>query len=99
MKRGNKIIYIGDGKTSLFKIKDFYVFEDSWITEHDKTLLDDNSIEYNVLEYAETRDYVCDRLSSILDIGYPCSSWKWVNRSCVKLDKEVKIGQILFVKK
>ena len=98
MNKGNKIIYIDDGRTSSLRIKSYYVFEDSWISEYDKVLCDNDGIQYNVLDYYMTRDYVCDRLSSKLDVGYPISNWKWVNRSCLKLDMEIEIGNILYVK-
>lgn len=99
MYRRNQIIYIGDGRTSLLEIKDFYVFDDSYISEHDKILVDDDGVEYNILDYREVRDHVCDRSLSEIETGFPMSSWRWQKRSAVKLDREAKIGQFLHIKR
>ena len=94
--KGNKIIYIGDGVKSLLRIKDFYVFDDNWITKYNKQLCDANDNVYNVISFEEIEDHVCT--DSIINGQYPINNWRWVKRSCVKLDKEVNVGDVLYVK-
>ena len=96
--KGNKIIYIGDGVKSLLRIKDFYVFDDNWITKYNKQLCDDNDNVYNVISFEEIEDYICDEYKLTDQSHYPINTWRWVKRSCVKLDKEVNVGDVLYVK-
>jgi hypothetical protein len=99
-RKGNIIIGIGDGVTTLLAIKGFYIFNDNWITKYDTLLFDDDGNEYNVLDYYETEDYVCDEiLFTDKEINFPINRWKERKRTCLKLDKKVYIGKMLYVKK
>lgn len=54
-RKGTKIIKIfGDEN---IKLKNYVVFEDRWISKHDKFLLDENNNKYIVLDYKIIRDY------------------------------------------
>ena len=96
--KGNLIIYIGDGIETLLRIKDYYVFEDNWITEYAKILYDKDGNEYEILDFQETEDYICDERFDTHEYEYPLNTWRWTKRSCVKLDKKANIGDILFIK-
>jgi len=62
------------------------MFEDNYINESDKILFNDKREPFLILDFKEIEEEC--RISS--NIHYN----KWVNRkfSCVKLDKEVKVG-------
>jgi hypothetical protein len=91
--KGNKITYIGDGRTGPLDIKGYLVFEDNWITEYNTELCDESGNEYKVLDYRTTKDYVCNEHSSCYSPSY-----RWVTRACVKLDKNVDINKLLYTK-
>lgn len=98
-RKGNIIIGVGDGVTTLLAIKGFYIFNDNWITEYNDVLCDDDGNEYKVLDYYESNDYVCDEYEvSGEEIQYPMSTWRYHKRTCLKLDRKAKIGQMLYVK-
>ena len=91
MKKMNKVKKILDGKTSLLKLKDYIMFEDNWITEHDKILYNENGESFPVLDFQEIEEdvFIMDTL--------PYESGRMKHKfSCVKLDKNVNVGDIFY---
>jgi len=87
-KKFTKIIEIFDGKTSLLKLKGFVKFEDNWITENNKTLLNQQGEKFFVLEFKEIEENVLTNPHSFPQID----TWKFRKFSCAKLDKIVNVG-------
>jgi len=81
IRKYNKINRIGD--EHIYSLKDFVIFEDRWIIEGDKILVDDNGEEYNVLEYKVIKEdvLVCPEVMPYLN------GWRKVTRTAIKLDK------------
>ena len=100
MQKGNEVVDIieqGDYH-ELVKLWGFMVLDDSWITEWNKVLTDDQGNEYQVLEHTTIRRP--KRYSEpvyTFEIQDPGCVVDW-KHSCVKLDKPVPVGTILYVK-
>lgn len=93
-QKGNKIIYIGNIQEHSWKSEGHYVFEDAFINESDKQLCDSDGNVYNITSFQTVEDHV---LANPEGMPY-VNGWRFEKRSCVKLDKEAKIGDLLYVK-
>lgn len=71
-------------------LKGYVVFEDNWICEFDKVLFNNKGDIYLVLDFKEIKENVLFPYKNV---------WKEQKFSCVKLDKCVNVGDVLFVKK
>ena len=94
-QKGNKIVCVGNLQEHPYKIDGHYIFDDAFVTEYDKVLYDSEGNEYNVLNFEQIEDHV---------LLYPriterVNGWRHVKRSCVKLDRKPKIGDLLYTKK
>ena len=91
IRKGTKVKKILDGVTSYLKLKGYVMFEDNWIIENDKTLYDKEGNSFSVLEYEEIKENTL-----ILDALPYKSGWCELKFSCVKLDKDVNIGDVFY---
>lgn len=93
MKKGNRVIAIGgDYKYPL--PKGTVVFEDNWITKDDKVLVDSSGAEFNVTGFAEIHDrIICGGIPP-----YYKDFDSTVTRTCLRLDKFIRVGEVLFIK-
>jgi len=68
------------------------MFEDNWISECDEILYDKDGNSFPVLGFQETEETVL----LMPEIMPHFNGWKLRKFSCVKLDKNVKIGEIFY---
>jgi len=96
--KGTKVNKIGDGVKTLLKVKGYAILEDRWVSENDKFLFDQNGNTYTVLDFTEIEEYI-NYIPKVIEPGFilPISNWQLTKLSCVKLDKEVNVGDILYV--
>jgi hypothetical protein len=73
------------------KLKGYVVFEDNWITEFDKVLLNVDGDIYLVLDFQEIKENVL-----IMDTLPYESGWREQKFSCMKLDKVVNVGDVFY---
>lgn len=90
--KGTKVIEKSDGVTCYRDLKDYYVMEDYWITEHNKVLYDSSSNEFKVLDFKEIEK---DKYYGDGVVGF----YNPEKHSCIKLDRDVVIGEILYTQK
>lgn len=92
IEKGNKIVELTSGLPK----NQYVIFEDNFITQYDKSLKDENGVIYNVFDFKEV-----ERISQFLKKGNDNGTIKVVpiykNCTCVKLDKKINIGDVLFV--
>ena len=50
-KKSSKILLKYDGINSFHNLKDYVIFEDDWISEHDEILIDKNNVKYCTLDF------------------------------------------------
>lgn len=91
VRKGTKVKKILDGKTSKLKLKGYVQFEDNWINENDKTLYNEEGDSFSVLDFDEIKENTL-----ILDTMPYESGWCELKFSCVKLDKNVNVGDVFY---
>ena len=91
IRKGNKVKKILDGITSYLKLKGYVMFEDNWITENDKTLYNKDGVSFSVLDFEEVKENTL-----ILDTMPYDSGCRELKFSCVKLDKNVNVGDVFY---
>lgn len=91
MRKGTKVKKILDGVTSHQILKGYVMFEDYWITENNKTLYDKDGVSFSVLDFEEAKENTL-----ILDTMPYENGWHELKFSCVKLNKEVKVGDVFY---
>ncbi|MDA3779047.1 MAG: hypothetical protein PF487_02255 [Bacteroidales bacterium] len=89
IRKGTKVKKIFDNK--ILKLKNYIMFEDRWISENDKILYNVNNEKFLVLEFQEVTENVL-----ILDTMPYESEWREQKFSCVKLDKDVNVGDVFY---
>ena len=92
MKRGSLVTKIGDGLKTPLKVKGYAILDTNWITEHDKVLIDKDGTIYNVLDLIEIEENTL-----VCDMSPYNSGWQIMMKSCVKLDKYINEGNILYI--
>lgn len=90
-KKGTKVKKILDGVTSKLKLKDYIMFDDNWITENDKTLYNEKGDSFSVLDFEDIKENTL-----ILDTMPYESVWRELKFSCVRLDKDINVGDIFY---
>ncbi|MFW6226300.1 MAG: hypothetical protein ACOC3V_05025 [bacterium] len=58
IRKGTKVKKILDGITSFLDLKNYIVFEDSWISEYDKILYNEKGEPFLVLDFKEIHENV-----------------------------------------
>jgi hypothetical protein len=92
MNKGTKVLEILNGKTELQKLDGFALLKDTWITEFDKKLYNQDGVEYSVLEH-----YVLEREAK--PNPHVIRQKPIINKfSCVLLDKPIEVGDVLYIK-
>lgn len=91
IRKGTRVKKILNGVTSKLKLKGYIVFEDNWINENDKTLYNKNNVSFSVLDFEEIKENVL-----IIDTTPYESGWRELKFSCIKLDKDVNVGDVLY---
>ncbi|MFW6220031.1 MAG: hypothetical protein ACOC33_04250 [bacterium] len=93
VKKGNRVKKICDGITTNHKLKGFVMFEDNWITENNKILYNKDGELFSVL------DFQCVEENTLImpEIMPYLNGWAFRKFSCVKLDKEVNVGDVLYI--
>lgn len=66
--------------------EDWFILEDNWISENDKILYDINNDSYDILDYYELTGMKKSGIRHVM-----------CRVACVKLNKKVNIGDILYV--
>lgn len=92
MEKGNKVKKLCDGVTTYQRLKNYVMFDDNWISEYDKVLYDKNGVAFSVLDFQEIEENTLV-IPDIMPYG---NGWMIRKFSCVKLDKNVNIGDILY---
>jgi len=92
IKKGNRVRKICDGIKTPLSFKNFVMFEDNWVSETDKILYDKNGDSFSVLGFKEIEENVLDNPEYLPYFD----GWRMCKFSCVKLDKNVNVGDILF---
>jgi hypothetical protein len=87
-RKGSKVIRIFDDVSSHQKLKDYVVLEDTWIDGNNKILYNQNNEELVVLGYTVITEEHLMLYSGIK-----------VKFACIKLNKKVNIGDILYTEK
>lgn len=90
--KGNKVKKILDGVTSKSKLKGYVMFEDNWISENDKILYNKNGDVFSILDFQEIIQNIL-----IIDTMPYESGYRELKFSCVKLDKIVNVGDVLYI--
>lgn len=91
--KGTLVKAIGDRIITPLEYEGFAIMEDRWIDKSDTILYDQNGIIYKLLDYKELCEYV-----NIINPPSPYFPSQKVNFvSCLKLDKPVKVGDILYI--
>jgi hypothetical protein len=93
IRNGNKVKKICDGITTYFHLKDYVMFEDNFITKHDKMLCNENGEYFNILDVQEVEEHTLV-MPEIMPFA---NGWAFRTVSCVKLDKNVNAGDVLFI--
>jgi len=93
MKRYCKINRIGD--PHILKVKDFVIFNDAYLTEYDRYLIDDNTGEiYEALTYTTIEESVLENPE-----GMPwVNGWRQTKRTAIKFDKVPPLNAKLYIK-
>lgn len=94
MNKGNEVIKICDGIETLLDLKGYIVFDDNWISEYDTVLYNDKDELFNVLDFKEITEEV--PFYPLINPSIPIRRTYNKKFSCVKLDKNVNIGDILY---
>lgn len=84
-RKGTKVNKIIDDK--FLKLKNYIMFEDSWITEYDKILYNIYGDDFLVLDYQKVTENVLTPYGS---------GWIEQSFSCIKLNKDVNVGDIFY---
>ena len=85
--RGISVIGITNGKNYQFKYSGYAVMETNWFSKYDKFVVDSHGVEYRILRYHQIYiELPHGRLQMITPV------------SLLKLDKPVKIGELLYIK-
>jgi len=74
------------------KLKDYIMFEDNWISENDKTLYNEEGVSFSVLDFQEVEENTL----VMPDIMPYHNGWVFRKFSCVKLDKNVNVGDVFY---
>lgn len=92
-RKGNKVTKICDGITTYQKLKNYVMFEDNYISEHDEILYNKDGEPFSILDFEEVEEntLVMPEIMPYLD------GWRLRKFSCVKLDKEVNVGDVLYI--
>lgn len=87
----SKVKKILDGITYYVDLKDYVMFDDNWISDHDKILYNPDGESLKVLDFRE----VTDNTLVMPDLMPYMNGWRLLKVSCVKLDKKVNVGDLL----
>lgn len=90
--KGTKVRDICDGITTHLNLKGYVILEDTWITEYNKIIYNEKREPISVLDYKEIE------LNTLVNptILPHLNGWKIIKFSCLKLDKIVNVGDILY---
>jgi hypothetical protein len=94
IRKGAKVIkVIKDSKEHSLNIEGYVMLDDSWVDEYVKVLYKEGVI-YNILWFQEILVH-----ELIITPSTPyMNCWGYRKVSCVKLDKDVKVGDIFYTK-
>ena len=76
------------------QLEGYLLLNDSWITENDKILFNKENEKFNVLDFMIFKENTL-----IMDTVPFESGWREYKFSCVKLDKIINVGDILYTVK
>lgn len=91
-RKGNKVKKICDGITTRPHLKDYVMFEDNWISKHDKILYNEKNESFLVLDFKEYEENTL----VMPDIIPHHNGWCLRTFSFVKLDKPVNMGDMFY---
>jgi hypothetical protein len=91
MEKRNEVVEILDSKRP--NLEGYIIFSDNWLDEGDKQLKDKNGVIFNVLDFVTIEDNILKHHELMPHFN----GWRLCERNCFKLDKEVSIGDVLFV--
>ncbi len=90
---GITIRKICDGITTLLELKNYIIFNDSYISEHDKILYNQNNEIFTILDFQEITENILIIPKGILYFdGYATRKF-----SCVKLDRMPNLNNIFYL--
>lgn len=92
VRKRNKVKKICDGITTYLKLKDYIMFEDNWISEYDKILYDEKGNYFSVLDFQEVEENTL----VMPDIMPYHNGWAFRKFSCVRLNKNVNVGDVFY---
>jgi len=92
---GIKVIKILDGKTSYLKLKNYIMFENNWISKHDKILYNNNGDTFFVLDFQEIEQEM--PILPIIPTSIPIKKTFKKKFSCLKLNKNIDVGDVLYI--
>lgn len=91
-RKGNEVIKICDGVSSSIELRGYIMFSDSFISEYDKVLFNKNGDKFMILDFMEIEEEF--QILPILPILFRQNITRKL--SCVKLDKFVPLGSLLY---
>jgi hypothetical protein len=93
MRRKNTIIGIADRTRELIKVEGYYIFNDNWITDTRKRLINENGEIFNILDCQVISKF---RPANLDLVGYLAFSDKSVIKQTLSVEREDKYTCLTF---
>ena len=90
--KGNRVKKIFDDRNP--KLKNYVMFEDFWITENNKVLYNQQNEEFLIIDFIEVEEEI--PILPHIPISIPVNKTYRQKFSCLRLNKNVKVGDVLY---